>query len=318
DTVSWMCAIPLMLAMGLSQSLQRACKVGTGEWLVPLPEHAGRIDVAPGEELPEDFGAPRAKRFFRHPGVLAPHLVLVLVEPGGRRAEDRQVDIDQCLGIGAFRLDRVASAQDQVRNPLRATQRHAKAERRIARQGRAQRLVIRAVRVVDGVVEPQRELNLRRASRVRPDLGPARKALIEMLHRMVVTLRLAIAVEQARVQLLQPIRMRYTERCPRGEPAFVRAHAAQRSTSITCAWILPSTAPSPNRRAIAAAPALVASPRRATPRASISPRSGVPWQYAMDGSRGDFAQLRAVTVVMSGIAVNPPCDRSRSIVGIWW
>src|SRR5436190_20704873 len=197
DTVSWMCAIPLMLAMRLSQSLQRACKVEAGARLVPLAEQAGRINVAPGEELPEDFGAPRAKRFFRHPSVLAAHLVLVLVEPGGRRAEDRQVDIDQRLGIGAFRLDRVAGAEDQVRNPLRAILRHAQAKRRVAREIRAERLVVRAVRVVDRIVEPQRKLDLCRASRVRPDLGPALETFIEVLHGMVVALRLAIAAEQA-------------------------------------------------------------------------------------------------------------------------
>src|SRR5436190_12254445 len=114
DTVSWMCAIPLMLAMRPSQVLQRPCKVGPGARLVALAEQAGRVNVAPGEELPEDLGAPRAKRFFRHPGVLAPDLALVLIEPRRRRAEDRQVDIDERLGIGTFRLDRVTSTQDQV------------------------------------------------------------------------------------------------------------------------------------------------------------------------------------------------------------
>ena len=52
----------------------------------------------------------------------------------------------------------------------------------------------------------------------------------------------------------------------------------QRSTTTTCAWILASTGPAPKRRAIAAAATSVASPRRAASRASISLRSGVPWQ----------------------------------------
>jgi hypothetical protein len=51
-----------------------------------------------------------------------------------------------------------------------------------------------------------------------------------------------------------------------------------RSTVTTCAWILPSTGPTPNRRSIAVATIVVASSRRPGPRASISARSGVPWQ----------------------------------------
>ena len=64
----------------------------------------------------------------------------------------------------------------------------------------------------------------------------------------------------------------------------------------TCACILPSTSPRPNRRPIASAAMSVASPSRDVPRASISFRNGVPWQYAMAGSRGDFARLRAARV----------------------
>jgi TetR/AcrR family transcriptional repressor of nem operon len=52
----------------------------------------------------------------------------------------------------------------------------------------------------------------------------------------------------------------------------------QRSTVAMCAWILPSSGPDPNRREIASAATLVALPSRAAPCASISCRSGFPWQ----------------------------------------
>ena len=52
----------------------------------------------------------------------------------------------------------------------------------------------------------------------------------------------------------------------------------QRSMVTTCACILPSTAPRPNRRPIASAATSVASSSREASRASISLRSGVPWQ----------------------------------------
>ena len=70
------------------------------------------------------------------------------------------------------------------------------------------------------------------------------------------------------------------------------------SMVTTCAWILPSTAPRPNRRAIASAAMSVASPSSEAFRASISFRNGVPWQYPIAGMRGDSARLRAVTVVI--------------------
>ena len=50
----------------------------------------------------------------------------------------------------------------------------------------------------------------------------------------------------------------------------------QFSMVTMCAWILPSTAPRPNRWAIASAARSVASPSREASRASISLRSGVP------------------------------------------
>src|SRR5687767_8591045 len=48
------------------------------------------------------------------------------------------------------------------------------------------------------------------------------------------------------------------------------------STVTTSAWIFPSTAPLPKRRVNASVATPVASARREAPRASISPRSGVP------------------------------------------
>jgi hypothetical protein len=57
-------------------------------------------------------------------------------------------------------------------------------------------------------------------------------------------------------------------------PAFARPNC-QLSMVTMCAWILPSTAPRPNRLAIASAAMPVASPSREASRASISFLSGV-------------------------------------------
>ncbi len=83
----------------------------------------------------------------------------------------------------------------------------------------------------------------------------------------------------------------------------------------TCAWILPSTSPCPNRWAIASAAVSVASLSREASRASISFRSGVPWQYAIAGTREEFAQLRAATVAIWADFVNPPFARSHAMIG---
>src|SRR6185503_21046012 len=114
ETVSWMCAIPLMLAMRTSQCVQRTLEIGARGRLVPLAEQRGRIDVAPAEELREHFGAALAERFLRDPGILAPDLALVFVEPHARRAKDRQIDVDQRFGICALGLDGVSREQDEI------------------------------------------------------------------------------------------------------------------------------------------------------------------------------------------------------------
>ena len=60
------------------------------------------------------------------------------------------------------------------------------------------------------------------------------------------------------------------------DPQRARRSLTRQSTTTTCAWILPSTAPPPNRLAISAVAASVASSSRDASRASISLRSGVP------------------------------------------
>ena len=57
-----------------------------------------------------------------------------------------------------------------------------------------------------------------------------------------------------------------------------RRALVQEMAVMTCACILPSTGPSPNRSLILRAAAAVASARRLASRASISLRRGVPWQ----------------------------------------
>ena len=66
-------------------------------------------------------------------------------------------------------------------------------------------------------------------------------------------------------------------------------------------------------RTIAASATSVAPSSPRGSRASISFRSGDPWQYASAGTRAERARLRAATVVMLGGAANPPPARSRAM-----
>ena len=75
---------------------------------------------------------------------------------------------------------------------------------------------------------------------------------------------------------------------------------------------------SPKRWAMAFAATSVASPSRAASRASISLRSGVPWQYAIAGMRGDAARLRSRDGVDLRRRRKPPLARSRSIAAWSW
>lgn len=86
------------------------------------------------------------------------------------------------------------------------------------------------------------------------------------------------------------------------------APARQRSTTTPCAWIFPSTAPCPNRPAIASVATAVASPWRAGLRASISLRNGVPYQKA--AIRAASARLRAAIALICGGVAKSPSARS--------
>ena len=84
---------------------------------------------------------------------------------------------------------------------------------------------------------------------------------------------------------------------------------------MTCAWIIPSTGPLPKRAPILAAAASVVSASRPASRASISLRSGVPWQKPMAGSRHEGATLRRVRV-STATSTKPALRTSATIASL--
>jgi hypothetical protein len=65
---------------------------------------------------------------------------------------------------------------------------------------RAAPLVVASARVVDRVVKPERELDVRGMLRQVGDLVEPGEALLEVLQRVIAAVRLAVARDQLRVQ----------------------------------------------------------------------------------------------------------------------
>ena len=72
-----------------------------------------------------------------------------------------------------------------------------------------------------------------------------------------------------------------------------------------------STGPPPKRFATAALAASVASIDLEASSVSISLRTGVPWQNAIDTTDASLARLRSATLSMQGALANPALFRSR-------
>jgi hypothetical protein len=142
--------------------------------------------VGPIEELPEDGGPSLPERGLGDPTVLQTNLTLVLVEAGRRGAEDREVGIDEGLGVRTDRLDRVTREHDQLVDAPGGVPPRAERQRGIAGQDRAERFVVAARRVVDRVVEPEGDLDLGCIDGMRAKLRPAVEALGEVLEGVVV------------------------------------------------------------------------------------------------------------------------------------
>jgi hypothetical protein len=68
------------------------------------------------------------------------------------------------------------------------------------RPRRAARFVVVALRIVDRVVEPERDFDLGGMLREIADLVEAGKALFEVLERVIAPMRLAIAADQLFIQ----------------------------------------------------------------------------------------------------------------------
>src|SRR4029453_6365619 len=102
------------------EALQRVLQVATRLVLVLLSKAGSAVQVRPAQEVRKVLGSRGSKYCVRNPPVFAPHLLFILLEPRGLRAEDGQVYVDQNLGVDIGRLGGMASEHDEIVNPLRA------------------------------------------------------------------------------------------------------------------------------------------------------------------------------------------------------
>ena len=152
---------------------------------VTLPEHL--VDGL--EHAPAAFIGLLAEQDVWHPGVLLTDLPLVFIEPLDRRAEDREIDIDEQLAVSRIG-DRVVSGRhDQIADASHDRRRQARAQRHLFGPRRASFFVVLFPNVVDAVMEPERQLDLVRVFGVQPTLREPGEALVEMRQRVILTLR---------------------------------------------------------------------------------------------------------------------------------
>ena len=173
--------------------------VGSCLGLAAREENAGAKQPRALQELLQQRFAFGPKQKIRDVAVLPADLPFVFVEAAGGRPENPEIDIDQNPGITAGRHGVVPRRHDQAVHPLCGGAHlacGALCEEARARPIRASRLIVVSRDVVDGVVKPERELDLRGELGKRAELAEMLQAFGEMLQRVIFAMRLAVAHDQ--------------------------------------------------------------------------------------------------------------------------
>ena len=166
---------------------------------LPTPAEPGRHDppfdgpLAP-EQILEERDVAAAKLGVVDRCVLATDQVGVLVEGwllGGERGEVEVADERQVARRA--RAERVVCRADERGDPRRELPLRSGREQRLQRELRTALLVVRNVRVTDGVVEPECELERVRVAGVPAQLVEEAEALGDVRQRVVVAPGLAVA-----------------------------------------------------------------------------------------------------------------------------
>ena len=144
----------------------------------------------------EDPGACRLEDRFWYPGVLPANLFLVLVEPGGRRAQNAQVYVDHQRGIPGRWRYRMPGCQYQVVHPFALWNRATGRSDNLHSPLGALLLVVSGVGVVHRIVKPECHQYLTRSRGQGLGLAPPHEAFFQVLQCVVGSRRVAVARQQ--------------------------------------------------------------------------------------------------------------------------
>ena len=156
--------------------------------------------MRPAQELLQYRGTGGAERLIRNPGVFISNLRFVLLEPLGRRAKNGQIRVDEDLGVDADGSHGMTREHDQIVDSLCALSRGAKFSRGVACPRRAAPLVVVTLGVVDHIVEPEANVDLRWMLRQRDDVADLLEALGKVLMRVVVAMWLRVSGENIAIE----------------------------------------------------------------------------------------------------------------------
>lgn len=157
-------------------------------------------DSRPLEEGSKDPGPALPPLGVGAEGILLADLALVAVEFLGGRAQDGEIRVHDVLRVGILGGADVPSGHDEGRDALGQAGRDAAPFEDASGICRASRLVVPGARIVDEVVEPQRELSRIGVSHVGPSAVEELQRVGEVLERVVVTLGLRVRAEDLLVK----------------------------------------------------------------------------------------------------------------------
>jgi hypothetical protein len=163
-------------------------QIVSGALLKALRDGWRRVNLFAVEKTLQHGATLDRVHLWRHPRVFGADLARVLGKARGGCTQDGQVDVDQQSLIRRGGQGGVAGGHDQVMHALAAGRIDAARRQGLDRPVRRACFVIVALHVVDGVMEPQGQLDVGRLLGMRAQRVEQRQAFVEVLLGVVMAL----------------------------------------------------------------------------------------------------------------------------------
>jgi hypothetical protein len=199
-----------------SERRNRLGQIVSGVLLQALRDGWRRVNLCAIQKTLQHGAALDRVDLWRHPCVFGADLACVLGKARSGRAQDGQVDVDQQRLVRRGGQGGVAGGHDQVMHALAAGRIDTARRQGLGRPVRRACFVIVALHVVDGIVEPQSQLDIGRLFGMRTQRAEQRQAFVEVLQCVVVALGF---VPRAQQLLAQSGGRGQVQGCPGCKPA---------------------------------------------------------------------------------------------------